>query len=81
MWLNNADRIDDEPIELFRVDNDTYISFAAKLRNLGVTIHTGVTTEVIERNDEHVRLKVGGAEFTEASFSEIGTGDSAPPRA
>ena len=25
MWLNNADRHDDEPIELFQVDNDTYI--------------------------------------------------------
>lgn len=72
MWLNNADRIDNEPIELFRVDNDTYIQkFSEKLKNLGVNIHTGVQTKVIERSQQGVRLQIEGAEQNEESFSKL----------
>ena len=72
MWLNNADRIDSEPIELFRVDNDTYIQgFAQKLKNLGVKIHTGVQTQFIERTDQGVLLQVDGDNPSETWFSKV----------
>lgn len=58
MWLNNADRQDDEPIELFQVDNDTYIErFAETLQKLGVTIRTGVDTQVRSRSQSEVVIQ------------------------
>ena len=70
MWLNNADRQDDEPIELFQVDNDVYIEhFAKRLSKLGVQLHTGVETTITARDAHAVTLEVKGTETQKKTFS------------
>ena len=71
MWLNNADRHDDEPIELFQVDNDTYIAqFADRLTNLGVHLHTGVEATLKTRDAQSITLEIRGDDTEERTFAQ-----------
>ena len=59
MWLNNAERNNDEPIELLKVDNDVYIeAFREALEARGVEVYTDTTVTLQERSATQVTLDV-----------------------
>lgn len=50
MWLNNAERDEDDELELLTVNNDTYMArFRSFLESKGVQIETGTEPQVKER--------------------------------
>ena len=51
MWLNNAERNNDEPIELLKVDNEVYIdAFREALEARGVEVYTDTKVTLRERS-------------------------------
>ena len=59
MWLNNAERNNDEPIELLKVDNEVYIdAFREALEARGVEVYTDTKVTLRERSATQVTLDV-----------------------